>query len=125
MTLTKPVDCRAAVIRDPLGVFEHRQVAEESIIAIAKSLQRRGHTFSVCIKPERCRVHDLRHSFASRALALDESLPMIGKLLGHSQVETTAQYANLARYSVLESAERNTNSLAADMFRSETVRELR
>ena len=34
------------------------------------------------------RIHDLRHSFASRALTLGESLPMIGKLLGHSQVET-------------------------------------
>ena len=28
------------------------------------------------------RIHDLRHSFASRALALSEGLPMIGKLLG-------------------------------------------
>ena len=34
------------------------------------------------------RIHDLRHSFASRALALGESLPMIGKLLGHTQVQT-------------------------------------
>ena len=32
------------------------------------------------------RIHDLRHSFASRALALGEGLPMIGKLLGHTQV---------------------------------------
>ena len=31
------------------------------------------------------RIHDLRHSYASRALALDESLTMIGKLLGHTQ----------------------------------------
>ena len=35
---------------------------------------------------------DLRHSYASRALALDESLAMIGKLLGHTQVQTTARY---------------------------------
>ena len=35
------------------------------------------------------RIHDLRHSFASRALALGEGLPMIGKLLGHTQVQTT------------------------------------
>ena len=41
------------------------------------------------------RLHDLRHSWASRALALGESLPMIGRLLGHSQVETTARYAQL------------------------------
>ncbi len=29
------------------------------------------------------RIHDIRHSYASRALALGESLPTIGKLLGH------------------------------------------
>ena len=52
------------------------------------------------------RIHDLRHSFASRALALGESLPMIGKLLGHNQVETTARYAHLARDSIHESAAR-------------------
>ena len=44
------------------------------------------------------RIHDLRHSFASRALALGESLPMIGKLLGHTQVQTTARYAHLAGF---------------------------
>ncbi|WP_428102953.1 hypothetical protein [Candidatus Rariloculus sp.] len=36
------------------------------------------------------RLHELRHLFASRALALGESLPVIGKLLGHTQVQTTA-----------------------------------
>ena len=49
---------------------------------------------------EDVRLHDLRHSFASRALALGESLPMIGKLLGHSKIQTTARYAHLARDSV-------------------------
>ena len=44
---------------------------------------------------EDVRIHDLRHSFASRALALGESLTMIGKLLGHRQVQTTARYAHL------------------------------
>ena len=43
------------------------------------------------------RIHDLRHSWASRALALGESLSMIGKLLGHSRIETTACYAHLER----------------------------
>ena len=45
---------------------------------------------------EDVRIHDRRHSFASRALALGESLTMIGKLLGHRQVQTTARYAHLA-----------------------------
>ena len=65
---------------------------------------------------EDVRIHDLRHSFASRALALGESLPMIGKLLGHSQVETTARYAHLARDSVREAAERVADSIAADIL---------
>ena len=62
------------------------------------------------------RIHDLRHSFASRALALGESLPMIGRLLGHSQVETTARYAHLARDSVHGAAARIAESLAVDML---------
>jgi integrase len=42
------------------------------------------------------RIHDLRHSFASRALARGEGLTMIGKLLGHKTVQSTARYAHLA-----------------------------
>jgi integrase len=42
------------------------------------------------------RLHDLRHSFASVAVGLGEGLPMIGKLLGHTQTQTTARYAHLA-----------------------------
>lgn len=42
------------------------------------------------------RIHDLRHSFASFSLASGSSLAAIGKLLGHSQVQTTARYAHLA-----------------------------
>ncbi len=62
------------------------------------------------------RLHDLRHSYASRALALGETLPMIGKLLGHSQMETTARYAHLARDSIRDSAERVADSIAGDIF---------
>jgi integrase len=42
------------------------------------------------------RIHDLRHSFASVAAGAGMSLPLIGKLLGHSQPVTTARYAHLA-----------------------------
>ena len=52
------------------------------------------------------RIHDIRHSFASRALALGEGLPIIGRLLGRRRVETTARYAHLARDSIRETAER-------------------
>ena len=43
------------------------------------------------------RLHDLRHSYASLAASQGVSLQMIGKLLGHRNVATTARYAHLAR----------------------------
>ena len=63
------------------------------------------------------RIHDLRHSFASRALALGESLTMIGKLLGHTQVQTTARYAHLARDSIQTAASRITQSIGGNLMR--------
>ncbi len=65
---------------------------------------------------EDVRLHDLRHSFASRALALGESLPVIGKLLGHTEVQTTARYAHLAEESVMESAARIAASIGEDLL---------
>jgi integrase len=44
---------------------------------------------------EDVRLHDLRHSFASIGAASGLSLPIIGALLGHTQVQTTARYAHL------------------------------
>jgi integrase len=41
------------------------------------------------------RIHDLRHSFASFGAGASLGLPIIGKLLGHSQPATTHRYAHL------------------------------
>jgi integrase len=51
------------------------------------------------------RIHDLRHTFASAAVAAGQGLPMIGRLLGHTQVQTTARYAHLAADPVKAAAE--------------------
>ena len=64
---------------------------------------------------EDVRIHDLRHRYASRALALGESLTMIGKLLGHTQVQTTARYAHLARDSIQTAAARVTGSIGGNL----------
>jgi integrase len=61
------------------------------------------------------RIHDLRHSFASAAVANGESLPMIGKLLGHKQVQTTARYAHLADEPVQAAAARVGGVIATTM----------
>ena len=58
------------------------------------------------------RIHDLRHSFASGGLLVGEGLPMIGKLLGHTQVQTTARYAHLAADPVKAAANRISERIA-------------
>lgn len=58
------------------------------------------------------RIHDLRHSFASGGLLVGEGLPMIGKLLGHTQVQTTARYAHLANDPVKAAADRIASRIA-------------
>ena len=62
------------------------------------------------------RIHDCRHSYASRALALGECLPMISRILGHAHLETTARYAHLEQSMVREAAARNADSIAGDVL---------
>jgi len=57
------------------------------------------------------RIHDLRHTFASTAVASGQGLPMIGKLLGHTQVQTTARYAHLAADPIRSAADSVATSL--------------
>jgi integrase len=54
---------------------------------------------------EGVRLHDLRHTFASVALAGGLSLPTIGVLLGHRNAATTQRYAHLANDSALQAAQ--------------------
>jgi integrase len=61
------------------------------------------------------RLHDLRHSFASVAVAGGMSLPLIGSLLGHSQPATTARYAHLADDPRLAAADAVAATIAASM----------
>jgi integrase len=68
------------------------------------------------------RIHDLRHSYASGALALGEGLPMIGKLLGHTQVQTTARYAHLANDPVKIAAGRVSDMIGVAMLGKAKVR---
>ena len=80
-------------------------------VAIARACIRkaaRGRFYNV--------VDLVKHSHASRALALREGLPIIGRLLGHRRVDTTARFAHLTRDSVRESAERIAISIAPDIL---------
>lgn len=64
---------------------------------------------------EDVRIHDLRHSFASVAVAGGAGLYLIGKLLGHAHVATTSRYAHLADDPLQDAADKTSRSISAAM----------
>jgi integrase len=59
-------------------------------------------------KGRAARPYDLRHTFASVGAGGGLSLPIIGRLLGHTQPRTTQRYAHLADDPLREAAEKIT-----------------
>jgi integrase len=59
------------------------------------------------------RLHDLRHAFASVAASAGLALPIIGKMLGHTQAQTTQRYAHLASDPVKAAAAAVAGKIAA------------
>ena len=70
---------------------------------------------------EGLRLHDCRHSYASRALATGESLSAISRLLGHKTVMTTVRYAHLARDTERASAAKVGDSIGSDLMSADAA----
>ena len=64
---------------------------------------------------EDVRLHDLRHSYASVAVAGGGTLPMIGRILGHSNTATTERYAHLHDDPVRQLNEKAGSAISAAM----------
>ena len=77
------------------------------------NLQKPWSRFRKLAGLEDVHIHDLRHSFASFAVNQRLSLPMIGKLLGHTQTQTTARYAHLMDNPMKEAADSVTDEIGA------------
>ena len=60
-------------------------------------------------------AHDLRHTYASWAVAGGASLPILGRQLGHTQPQTTQRYAHLADDPVRAVAQSTGEALARAM----------
>lgn len=75
-------DLRASLGREPT-IRECRDMAEHRAIELPPGLTD-------------ARIYDLRHTFASIGAASGMGLPIIGRLLGHTQARTTQRYAHLA-----------------------------
>jgi integrase len=70
------------------------QACKAAGLAEAITLQGKRRTITR-YKPT-VRIHDLRHSYASHLVSNGVSLQIVGKLLGHTQPQTTQRYAHLS-----------------------------
>jgi integrase len=60
----------------------------------------------------RIRIHDLRHSYASTAVANGTSIYTVGKLLGHKSSRTSERYAHLSAEAAREAVDKAAASLS-------------
>ena len=61
---------------------------------------------------EDVRLHDLRHTHASHAVMNGVPVPVVARLLGHSNVRMTLRYAHLGDRDIQDAAERVGRSIA-------------
>ncbi len=61
---------------------------------------------------EDVRLHDLRHTHASHAVMNGVPVPVVARLLGHSDVRTTLRYAHLGDREIAAAAERVGQAIA-------------
>jgi integrase len=71
------------------------------------------------------RIHDLRHTYASFGAGSGLGLPIIGKLLGHTQASTTQRYAHLDNDPLRRAAESIGGRIRAAMESKGSANELR
>ena len=70
---------------------------------------------------EKVRLHDLRHSYASSLVSKGVSLHIVGRLLGHTQPQTTARYAHLDDAALREATEQFSRSAGLTQERRRVV----
>lgn len=91
-------------------VIEGRKIGEPR-----KDYRRAWHRIRKRASLGNVRLHDLRHTFASYGAGANLGLPIIGKLLGHSQIATTQRYAHLAQDPMRKAADQIAGQIAAAM----------
>lgn len=95
---------RIALSETACSILRQRERVAEHVFPPERSQSASGHTTGLQKAWERIRgqaelpdvrLHDLRHTYASLALAQGAALAFIGKSLGHSSARVTERYAHL------------------------------
>ena len=81
-----------AAERPSTFVFPHHAISGEHLGRVG--LYSFWRNFRVKIGLGDVRIHDLRHSFATEAVRQGVPLPVVSKLLGHSNIKMTMRYAH-------------------------------
>jgi integrase len=90
--------CRRHAEREQSRVVPLRRRDEDLVFgyAAADKTEKAWRVIRASAGLDDVRLHDLRHSYASLLVQAGLSLPIIGRLLGHSQPQTTNRYAHLS-----------------------------
>jgi integrase len=105
--------------RDPAGAWVLRAArGEGAYMGLQKDWERIRKEAGL----DGVRLHDLRHSFASFAVADGHTLFLVGKALGHRQTRTTEIYAHLSDDPLRQLADRTASRINAALTRGATPR---
>ncbi|MEL6433124.1 MAG: tyrosine-type recombinase/integrase [Pseudomonadota bacterium] len=90
-------------------------IAGNSIDVMCGALTKQWERVRELAKVEDVRLHDLRHTFASAALADGLPLALVGRILGHKTMQATSRYAHLANDPVAQAAQEVASKMARTM----------
>jgi integrase len=110
------------LVRPAIGVLRARREASDDSPWVFSTRSRIGHLTEpktawrrVCDRAEidGLTIHDLRRSMGSYLAITGASLPVIGKMLGHTQPSTTAVYSRLSLDPVRASVDKAVDAMVA------------
>lgn len=78
------------------------------------TIKRAWETARVAAGMPDLRIHDLRHSFCSSAVAAGVDLYTVGKIAGHKDYKSTQRYSHLANDTLMKAVERSAANLNVD-----------